>query len=199
MFGKKFKGGLGGEPEWIVAGLGNPGAQYKSTRHNAGFMVIDTIAKKENVKMNNLTCDAICGNCELGGVNCLLVKPQTFMNNSGIAIKKLAKKYNIKPENILVISDDVSFDVGKIRIRRSGSSGGQKGLGSIITQLATEEFPRIKIGVGKKPVDVDMVDWVLGNFDYNDRDKLNATLDKAALAVTTVVSDGIEAAMQKVN
>lgn len=193
IFGKKES------IDFIIAGLGNPGINYAVTRHNAGFMFIDTLAEKYSIEINRKMCSALCGSAVIGGKNCLVVKPQTFMNSSGIAISKLMKKYNLSPEKILIISDDVSFDIGKTRIRRSGSSGGQNGLNSIIDEIGSENFPRIKIGVGKKPSDCKMVDWVLGNFGFDELENIKSVLERTIDAVPMIVNGDIENAMQKFN
>ena len=149
--------------KYIIAGLGNPGAKYSFTRHNAGFLALDYIAQKYNFKINTVKFKSLCAKYAPYGV--LFMKPQTYMNNSGEAVSEAAGFYKIPPENILVISDDVSLPTGKLRIRKSGSDGGQKGLRSITEHLSTDGFPRIKIGVGEKPhPDFEMVDWVLSKF-----------------------------------
>lgn len=186
-------------PDWVIVGLGNPGAQYKRTRHNAGFMCIDNIAKKHKIDVKELKFDALCGYGIIEGESCVLVKPQTYMNLSGNSVSKFVKKYNIPLEKLIVISDDVSFDVGKMRVRRSGSAGGQKGLNNIIGNLQSEDFPRIKIGVGKKPEDFNMADWVLSNFEYEEMKNLEPVIDKGCQAVELILTDGIDAAMQKCN
>ena len=149
--------------DFIIAGLGNPGSKYEMTRHNAGFLAVDLFAIKEGVSIKKLKFHSLVCDVKIGGKKCLLMKPQTFMNNSGDAIGEAARLYGIPPEKVIIISDDISLDVGKIRIKRKGSAGGHNGLKSIIAQLGTENFPRIKIGVGKKPsADYDLVDWEIG-------------------------------------
>ncbi|MBE6691932.1 MAG: aminoacyl-tRNA hydrolase [Ruminococcaceae bacterium] len=187
------------EVDWLIVGLGNPGVSYEITRHNAGFMCIDALAEKYRASVSLKKFNALCGECEINGKKCLLVKPQTYMNNSGASVAVFAKHYGIEPKNVLVISDDVSFDVGKIRVRRNGSSGGQNGLNSIIAKLQSKEFPRIKIGVGKKPEGWDMADWVLSNFKLDELDNLKPVLEKAVEAVPYVLEDDIDTAMQKFN
>ena len=186
-------------PEWLIVGLGNPGGQYGITRHNAGFMCIDTLADTYGARLTNKMFNAMCGECDIDGHSCLLIKPMTYMNNSGVAVSAFAKAHGIKPQNVLVISDDVSFDVGKLRVRRNGSSGGQNGLNSIIEKLQSKEFPRIKIGVGKKPEWQDMADWVLSNFSLDELEQLKPVLKKAVSAIPYILNDDIDAAMQKVN
>lgn len=195
LFGKKS-----GAYDYIIAGLGNPGAKYEMTRHNAGFLAIDMLAMKQNkeikrLKFNALTCDA-----EIEGKKCLLMKPQTFMNNSGEAIGEAAKFYKIPPQNIIVLSDDISLDVGKIRIRRKGSAGGHNGLKSIIAHLGSEDFPRVKIGVGKKPnAYMDLADWVLGRFPKELEPQLKEALENADGAISLIVQDKFDRAMNLYN
>ncbi len=146
----------------IIVGLGNPGEKYTFTRHNAGFLAIDYISQKYGVKCDRLKFKALYGEVTINGVRALIMKPQTFMNASGEAIKEASDFYKIAPENIIVISDDASFDVGKLRIRKNGSAGGHNGLKSVIECLGSDKFPRIKLGVGQKPnPDYDIADWVL--------------------------------------
>ena len=199
LFNNLFKKKENIKPQWIIAGLGNPGIQYEITRHNAGFMCVDKIAEKYGIGITDKMFDSLYCFVNIGGIDCILVKPQTYMNNSGIAVKKFARKYDIPAEKIIVISDDVNFDVGKMRIKRSGSSGGQNGLNSIIDHMETEDFPRIKIGVGKKPKEYNMADWVLSNFDHDESENLKPVLEKGCNAVELIISDSIEAAMQKCN
>lgn len=173
--------------KYIVAGLGNPGLKYVHNRHNAGFLALDYISQKYNFKMNNLKYRAYCGRYHFENKNTdnaesfdvLFMKPQTYMNDSGQAVAEAARFYKIAPENILVISDDVSLPVGKVRIRAKGSDGGQKGLRNIIEHLDTENFPRIKIGVGEKPhPDMELYVWVLSNFMKDEQKILFDVLDR---------------------
>ena len=183
----------------IVVGLGNPGAKYERTRHNAGFIAIDYIAEKHGARIDRAKFSSLVGECVIGGSRVLLMKPQTFMNLSGNAVQKAAKRYGIKPERILVISDDISFNVGSIRIRKNGSAGGQKGVNNIITMLGTQEFPRIKIGAGKRPEDIETVDWVLSKFTFNELKTLSEVKESAACAVDAIINGDIELAMSKYN
>ena len=161
---------------FIVVGLGNIGKQYELTRHNAGFLAIDYIAEKFGTKIDRVKFHATVGECSIGGTRVLLMKPSTLMNNSGIAVGEAAAFYKIPPERVLVLHDEISFDAGKIRIRRKGSAGGHNGLKSIIARLPGEDFPRIKIGIGKKPnPEYDLADWVLGKFPKEDLAALTAT------------------------
>lgn len=182
----------------IIAGLGNPGAEYVATRHNAGFMAIDFIAERCGVRIDRLKFHALAAEAEISGVRALLMKPQTFMNLSGDAIGEAAAFYKIPPENIIVLHDEISFDVGRFRIRRKGSAGGHNGLKSIIARLSSDAFPRVKIGVGQKPTpDYDLVSWVLGKFSPSDIEVLKAQLPDVASAVELMLAGRIDEAMNK--
>ncbi len=182
----------------IVAGLGNIGAKYEKTRHNAGFIALDHIAAELGVKVDKLKFRAMIGECTIAGKRALLMKPTTLMNNSGLAIAEAASFYKIPPENIIVIHDEISFDPGVIRIRRKGSAGGHNGLKSIIASLGSEDFPRIKVGVGKKPTpEYDLVDWVLGVFPKEARESIDERLPDIMAAVELMVSGRIDDAMCK--
>lgn len=195
LFGKKS-----GAYDYIIAGLGNPGAKYEMTRHNAGFLAIDMLAMKQNKEIKRLKFHALTCDAEIEGKKCLLMKPQTFMNNSGEAIGEAAKFYKIPPQNIIVLSDDISLDVGKIRIRRKGSAGGHNGLKSIIAHLSSEDFPRVKIGVGKKPnAYMDLADWVLGRFPKELEPQLKEALENADGAISLIVQDKFDRAMNLYN
>ncbi len=200
MFLNKKKQFKSGGYEFIIAGLGNPGAKYEMTRHNAGFLAMDLLAMHENISIKKLKFHSLAGELKIGGKKCLLMKPQTFMNNSGEAIGEAAGFYKIPPENIIVISDDISLDIGKIRIRRKGSAGGHNGLKSIISHLGSENFARIKIGVGKKPsADYDLVDWVLGRFPKEQERELKVALENAVQAIPLLVSGETDKAMNLFN
>ncbi len=195
LFGKKS-----GAYDYIIAGLGNPGAKYEMTRHNAGFLAIDMLAMKQNKEIKRLKFHALTCDAEIEGKKCLLMKPQPFMNNSGEAIGEAAKFYKIPPQNIIVLSDDISLDVGKIRIRRKGSAGGHNGLKSIIAHLGSEDFPRVKIGVGKKPnAYMDLADWVLGRFPKELEPQLKEALENADGAISLIVQDKFDRAMNLYN
>ena len=182
----------------IVVGLGNPGAKYEKTRHNAGFVAIDHIAAKLGVKLDRVKFHALVCECELGGKRVLLMKPETFMNNSGVAIGEAAKFYKIPPERVIVLHDEISFDAGLFRIRRKGSAGGHNGLKSIIEHLGSDGFPRIKIGVGQKPTpDYDLVDWVLGKFPKEAEAAFGARLDDIHSATELMVRGEIDLAMNR--
>ena len=183
---------------FIIAGLGNPGAQYEKTRHNVGFVAIDYIAEKLGVRIDRAKFHALVAEVKIGEVRVLLMKPQTFMNNSGVAIGEAAAFYKIAPERVLILHDEISFDPGILRIRRKGSAGGHNGLKSIIAHLASEEFPRVKIGVGKKPdPEYDLADWVLGKLPKEHSDLIASKLDDI-LGASRLIADGkIDDAMQR--
>lgn len=184
----------------IVAGLGNPGTKYTFTRHNAGFLAMDYISQKYGFECKKLRFKALTGEASVNGVRVLFMKPETYMNNSGAAIKEAADFYKIPPERIIVISDDVSLPVGKVRIRAKGSDGGQKGIRSTIEHLGTDNFPRIRIGVGEKPSpEWDLADWVLGNFSDEDKKKMFDAFGRVSEAVGYIASGDIAAAQNKCN
>ena len=189
-------GNLHGKLTWIVAGLGNPGLEYENTRHNAGFLTMDELAKQCGVKLDQMKFKSDCGEAMLGEVRCLLMKPTTYMNLSGDAIAAAANFYKIPPEQVLVIYDDISLPPGKLRLRRKGSAGGHNGIKSIIAQLGTEEFPRIRVGVGAKPSpQYDLADWVLSKFSEEDMTALQPALEHAADAAKKIVSGDMNGAM----
>ena len=182
----------------IVVGLGNIGKQYERTRHNAGFLAIDYIAKKWGVTIDRVKFHSMVGEATVGGERVLLMKPSTLMNNSGVAIGEAAAFYKIPPERVIVLHDEISFEPGVIRIRRKGSAGGHNGLKSIIAHLASEDFPRIKIGVGKKPTpEYDLVDWVLGKFPEAAISALEERYSDISLAVEMMLGGKIDEAMNK--
>ena len=182
----------------IVAGHGNPGKEYESTRHNAGFIAIDYIAKKCGVSINRAKFCALVSETSLGGKRVLLMKPTTYMNLSGDAIGAAAAFYKIPPENITVLHDEISFDPGFFRIRRKGSAGGHNGLKSIIASLSSDEFPRIKIGVGKKPSpEYDLVSWVLGKLPESDMEKITEQLENIYASTELIAMGKIDEAMNK--
>lgn len=189
-------GNLHGKLTWIVAGLGNPGLEYENTRHNAGFLTMEELAKQCGVKLDQMKFKSDCGEAMLGEVRCLLMKPTTYMNLSGDAIAAAANFYKIPPEQVLVIYDDISLPPGKLRLRRKGSAGGHNGIKSIIAQLGTEEFPRIRVGVGAKPnPQYDLADWVLSKFSEEDMKALQPALEHAADAAKKIVSGDMNGAM----
>ena len=183
---------------FIIAGLGNPGDKYKTTRHNIGFMAVDFIADKVWTKIDKVKFHSLVGEINIGPMRGLLMKPETFMNNSGQAIAEAAKFYKIPPERIIVLHDEISFDPGIFRIRRKGSSGGHNGLKSIIACLGSEEFPRIKIGVGQKPSpDYDLADFVLGKFPLDDLSKIIARFNDLYHATELILTGRIDEAMNR--
>lgn len=184
----------------LVVGLGNPGDQYTFTRHNTGFMALDFIAEKCGVKVERARFKSLCADARIGEHRVLLMKPQTFMNHSGEAVREAADFYKIPPENILVLFDDVNFDVGVTRIRRSGSDGGHNGIKSIIYHLNSDAFPRVKIGVGKKPLpDYDLADYVLGTYSDADKKTLFSTFARVYDCVGLILSGQMDRAMNLYN
>lgn len=182
----------------IVVGLGNIGKQYERTRHNAGFLAIDHIAERWGVRIDRVKFHSTVGEATVGGERVLLMKPSTLMNNSGVAIGEAAAFYKIPPERVIVLHDEISFEPGVIRIRRKGSAGGHNGLKSVIACLASEEFPRIKIGVGKKPTpEYDLVDWVLGRLPEEGLAAIAARYEDIRSAVEMMLSGKIDEAMNK--
>jgi PTH1 family peptidyl-tRNA hydrolase len=186
--------------EFIIAGLGNPGTQYENTRHNAGYMAADLIAKEAGVKLNKLKFQSLTGVALLGGKKCLLMKPTTFMNLSGQAVTAALDYYKLPPEKLLVCCDDITGAIGQLRIRRSGSDGGHNGLKNIIYLTGSDQFPRIKIGVGDKPhPDYPLVDWVLSRFTKDEYQHLQPAVKNAAAAALLIVGGEIEKAMNLYN
>ena len=186
--------------DYIVAGLGNPGAKYEMTRHNAGFLAMDLLAINKNTDIKRLKHHSLVADMQIGGKRCLVMKPQTMMNNSGEAIGEAARFYKIPPENVIVVYDDISLDVGQTRIRRKGSAGGHNGIKSIIAHLGSESFPRIKVGVGKKPTpEYDLVNWVLGRFPKEQEKDLKSALENSVCALELIVSGDIDKAMNLYN
>ena len=189
-----------GGAEWIVAFLGNPGLKYNGTRHNAGFMAADAMEKKLGVRINKMRFKALTQTVDIGSHRVLLMKPQTYMNLSGVAIAQAAKFYKVPPERVIVVSDETALPIGKLRIRRGGSAGGHNGLKSIIARLGTDQFPRIRLGVGAPPhPDYDMADWVLAAFKGQDAADMEAVAEKAADAVACYITEGADKAMNKFN
>lgn len=190
------KGGV----EWIVAFLGNPGLKYNGTRHNAGFMAADAMEKKLGVSINKMRFKALTQTVDISGKKVLLMKPQTYMNLSGDAIVQAANFYKVPPERVIVVSDETALPIGRLRIRRGGSAGGHNGLKSVIARLGTDQFPRIRLGVGDKPhPDYDMADWVLSAFKGQDAADMELVAKKAADAVECYITEGADRAMNKFN
>ncbi len=184
----------------IVVGLGNPGDKYFTTRHNAGFLTMDYIAQKYSARIDRAKFKALCGEATIAGKSVLLMKPQTFMNNSGEAVAQAAKFYKIAPENIIVICDDVNLEVARLRVRRKGSDGGQNGMKSIINHLGSDAFPRIKVGVGQKPhPDYDLASWVLSEFGEEDKKKLFDSFLVICDGLEKILAGDVDGAMQVCN
>lgn len=189
-----------GGAEWIVAFLGNPGLKYNGTRHNAGFMAADAMEKKLGVSINKMRFKALTQTADIGGKKVLLMKPQTYMNLSGDAIAQAANFYKVPPERVIVVSDETALPIGRLRIRRGGSAGGHNGLKSVIARLGTDQFPRIRLGVGDKPhPDYDMADWVLSTFKGQDAADMELVAKKAADAVECYITEGADRAMNRFN
>lgn len=189
-----------GPVEYIIAGLGNPGTQYQNTRHNAGFMAIDTIAEKYSADVKRIKFKSLCGECTISGKKCLLMKPSTYMNNSGEAVVEAMNFYKTDIEHLIVLYDDISLEPSKLRIRRKGSDGGHNGIKSIIYLTGEDTFPRVKIGVGKKPhPQYNLADWVLSNFKSEEIPLLKEACQNTADAVALMVEDRINEAMNKFN
>ncbi|MBQ3090821.1 MAG: aminoacyl-tRNA hydrolase [Oscillospiraceae bacterium] len=186
--------------EWIVCCLGNPGRQYDNSRHNVGFLTADRLAEKYRTDIKRIRFKSLTGTLELEGHKVLVMKPNTFMNLSGTALQEAAAFYKVPPERCLVVADDVSLDPGRLRLRRSGSAGGHNGLKSIINMLGSQNFPRIKMGVGKKPhPDYDLADWVLGKFSPEDQKLIGKAADNACEAIECIITKGIDQAMNLYN
>ena len=189
-----------GGAEWIVAFLGNPGLKYNGTRHNAGFMAADAMEKKLGVSINKMRFKALTQTVDISGKKVLLMKPQTYMNLSGDAIVQAANFYKVPPERVIVVSDETALPIGRLRIRRGGSAGGHNGLKSVIARLGTDQFPRIRLGVGDKPhPDYDLADWVLSNIPKEDQEAFQTALHHAAEAALCIVENGTEKAAAAYN
>ena len=185
---------------WLVVFLGNPGTKYEMTRHNAGFMAGDAMAKAQGAAINRSRFKALAGTCDIGGETVMLMKPQTFMNLSGEAVAQAVSFYKLAPDHVIVVSDEVALPIGKLRIRTKGSAGGHNGLKNIIALLGTDQFPRIRIGVGAAPhPDYDMADWVLSSFKGKDAEDILAAAARAAEAVECYITKGADRAMNLYN
>ena len=196
LFGKRPSG-----VEWLIVGLGNPGDKYAKTRHNMGFLTLDLLAEQEKVKIDRIKFKGLTAQATVGGARCLLLKPQTYMNLSGEAVREAAQFYKIPADHVLVISDDVSLPVGKIRVRPGGSAGGHNGLKNIIAHLGTDQFPRVKIGVASPGQEGDMIDWVIGEPSQADKKVLVESFKRAVGAVECIIeNDGdCQKAMNRFN
>ena len=192
----KRSGGI----SWLVVFLGNPGTKYEMTRHNAGFMAGDAMAKAQGAAINRSRFKALTGTCDISGETVMLMKPQTFMNLSGEAVAQAVSFYKLAPDHVIVVSDEVALPIGKLRIRTKGSAGGHNGLKNIIALLGTDQFPRIRIGVGAAPhPDYDMADWVLSSFKGKDAEDILAAAARAAEAVECYITKGADRAMNLYN
>ena len=196
MFFKEKAGGA----SWLLVCLGNPGDKYENTRHNVGFMVADELAERQRAPIQKLKFKALTNLFTISGEKVLVMKPVTYMNLSGEAVRPAADFYKLPPDHVLVVSDDTALPVGRLRIRRGGSAGGHNGLKSVIQHLGTDQFPRIRVGVGEKPhPDYDMADWVLGHFQGEDKKAMDAAVKRAADAVECLIGEGIDRAMSRFN
>ena len=194
MFGSS--GGAG----WLIAGLGNPGDAYENTRHNIGFQVLDALGERQKKPIQRLKFKALTNLFTISGEKVLVMKPVTYMNLSGEAVRPAADFYKIPPERILVVSDDTALPAGRLRIRKGGSAGGHNGLKSIIQHLGSDQFPRLRVGVGEKPhPDYDMADWVLGKFTGEDKKKMDQAVERAAEAIECILKDGLDRGMSRFN
>ena len=200
MFFAKNRAAAAGPVDWIVAGLGNPGREYAATRHNAGFLVLDRLSARWNIPVKKLKFQSLYGLGQTGGLRVLLLRPQTFMNRSGEALRDCLRFYKVPPERAVVVYDDVSLPLGKLRVRGKGSDGGHNGIKSILYQLQTDVFPRVKIGVGAPDhPEFDMKNWVLGGFSREEEPVMQAALEHACDAAEEILCRGTESAMNKYN
>ena len=196
MFFKKSK--PTGPIDYLVVGLGNPGTKYENTRHNAGFMAVDALAKDLGVKVDRVRFRAYCGEAKIGDTRILLMKPQTFMNNSGEAVREAMQFYKLSPEQVLLFFDDISLPVGGLRVRRNGSAGGQNGVKNIINLCGSDAFPRVKLGIGAKPhPEYNLADWVLSRFTKEEMKLMGETAEKAVGAAKLIIGGNIEEAMNR--
>lgn len=200
IFSKFRSSSASGSIEYIIAGLGNPGSKYLDTRHNAGFIAVDMLASKYSFSIKRLKFKSLCGDVMIEGKRCLVIKPQVFMNLSGQAVTEAMRFYKVPPEKTIIIFDDVSLEPSNIRIRRKGSDGGHNGMKNIIYLSGSDMFPRIKIGVGKKPSpEYDLADWVLSRFTKNEIPLIKQASEKACESLKLIVSDDIDGAMGAYN
>ena len=185
---------------WLIVGLGNPGREYETTRHNAGFRALDILANKLGCKVDKLKYQGLYGQVNYRSTKLLLLKPQTFMNLSGRSVLQLSAFFRIPPKNIIVMFDDISLDPGRLRVRAEGSAGGHNGIKSIIQELGSQDFPRVKIGVGAKPhPDFDLADWVLSHFSAQEEKALAPALERAADAALAIIDHGVPEAANRFN
>ena len=194
MFGSKSSA-----VDWLIVGLGNPGDKYEKTRHNMGFLTVDLLAEKKGIKLNKVKFKSAYNICELGGAKCLVMKPQTYMNLSGEAVREAVQFYKIPADHVLVIYDDISLPVGKLRVRPTGSAGGHNGIKNIIAHLGTQDFPRVKIGTGAPADSGQMIDWVIGVPSQAERKVLAEMFEKAIDAAACIIENGTQKAMNAFN
>lgn len=193
MFGRKTD-------SWLIVGLGNPGSQYAKTRHNCGFRAIDILSQKLSCKIDKAKFQGLYGQTTVDGIKIFLLKPQTFMNLSGRSVLQLSAYYNIPPQRIIVLFDDISLPPGRLRVRADGSAGGHNGIKSIISELGSQDFPRVKIGVGAKPEpDRDLADWVLSSFSASEEKSLTKALENAADAALYIIEKGVPETANRYN
>jgi len=186
--------------DWLIVGLGNPGQKYEKTRHNMGFLTVDLLAEQQNVKLNKVKFKSAYNTISFAGAKCLVMKPQTYMNLSGEAVREAAQFYKIPADHVLVIYDDISLPVGRIRVRPTGSAGGHNGIKNIIAHLGTQDFPRVKIGTGAPAGGgADMVDWVIGVPSQAERKVLVESFEKAIEAAESIIENGCQKAMNDFN
>lgn len=196
MFFQKKSGGA----SWLLVCLGNPGDKYENTRHNVGFMVADEVAERQHTPIQKLKYKALTNLLTISGEKVLVMKPITYMNLSGEAVRQAVDFYKTNPDHVLVVSDDTALPIGKLRIRKEGSAGGHNGLKSISQHLGTDQFPRLRVGVGEKPhPDYDMADWVLGKFEAEDKKAMDAAVKKAADAIECILAEGLDKGMNRFN
>lgn len=189
-----------GPPEYLIVGLGNPGLEYAQTRHNAGFMTLDLLAEREHTEIKRMKFKSLCGDAVIAGKRCLLMKPITYMNNSGQAVAEAMQFYKLPIDHIIVVYDDISLEPSRLRIRRKGSDGGHNGIKSIIYLTGEDTFPRIKLGVGKKPrPDYNLADWVLSRFTKEELEQLHIAAEHACESIALMVNGKIEEAMNRYN
>lgn len=184
---------------YIIVGLGNPTRQYEETRHNAGFSVIDRLGDKLGISVTEKKHKALCGKGIIGGEPTVLAKPQTYMNLSGESVREIADFYKVPADSVIVIYDDISLEPGQLRIRLKGSAGGHNGIKSIISHLGTQDFPRVRVGVGEKPGQMDLADYVLGHFSKGEKELMDEAFRDAAEAVCMMIEDGADKAMNRYN
>lgn len=189
-----------GPPEYLIVGLGNPGLEYAQTRHNAGFMTLDLLAEREHTEIKRMKFKSLCGDAVIAGKRCLLMKPTTYMNNSGQAVAEAMQFYKLPIDHIIIVYDDISLEPSRLRIRRKGSDGGHNGIKSIIYLTGEDTFPRIKLGVGKKPrPDYNLADWVLSRFTKEELEQLHIAAEHACESIALMVNGKIEEAMNRYN